>query len=61
MIYVEVECPECNEINQIDETLTEFFCLNCGTEVEVEYEAVYISDADNPKAPATTSEAMSFS
>lgn len=56
MIYVEVECPECNEINQIDETLKKFFCVNCGSEVKVEYEAIYEPEDDAPIAPATLSD-----
>ena len=51
MIYVEVECPECNEVNQIDEKLKRFFCLNCGVEVEVELEAIFEPGDDAPKAP----------
>lgn len=56
MIYVCVECPECGQGNEVDETLTSFFCLKCGTKCDLEFEPYFVPGENAPTAPTTTTD-----
>ena len=55
MTYISVECPECGTVNEVDESLDDFFCFNCGVECVLGSEYIFEPEEDAPRAPMAAS------